>query len=143
MLSVATKILCLSVLKVSVSMTSELKVHSISRLHANKFDREFYATGYTYPLPAQHGVPGWQRIVMMKYFLDDNGNYEEEAIWAYEGVVLPGGQLIVGRWWAPDDNVSQEKVYSGPFIFWNIDPSVPPDERGPEFTTGFDMSNAL
>ena len=124
-------------------MTSESKSSLVSRTYAYEFNREFYATGYTYPLPSQHGVPGWQRIVMMKYFLDDNGNYEEEALWAYEGVVLPGGQLIVGRWWAPDDNVPQEKIYSGPFVFWNIDSSVPREERGPHFTTGFDMSHSL
>ena len=126
-------------------MMSKLKVHSVlSRLCVYKFDREFYATGYTYPLPPQHNVPGWQRIVMMKYFLDDgdDGNYDEDALWAYEGVILPGGQLIVGRWWAPEDDVSQNDIYCGPFIFWNIDSSVPREERGPDSTTGFDMSNA-
>lgn len=122
-------------------MMSELKVHYFTSCTLTKFDREFYATGYTYPLPPQLGVPGWQRIIMMKYFLDENGNYEEGALWAYEGVMLPGEQLIVGRWWAPDDNVPQDKVYSGPFIFWNVDCNVPPAERGPDFTTGFDMPN--
>lgn len=124
-------------------MMSMSNVHSLHGHMLTSFDREFYATGYTYPLPKQLGVPGWQRIVMMKYFLDDDGSYEDEALWAYEGVVLPGGQLIVGRWWAPDDNVPQEKLYSGPFIFWNIDSSVPREERGPEFATGFDMPNAF
>lgn len=59
-----------------------------------------------------------------------------EGLWAYEGVVLPGGNLIVGRWWSPgtgdglgleapgnhaqgdDDNGG---VYGGPFLWWCID----------------------
>lgn len=24
-----------------------------------------------------------------------------ESLWAYEGIVLPGGNVIVGRWWSP------------------------------------------
>ncbi len=40
--------------------------------------------------------------------------------WAYEGVVLPGGKIILGRWWSPmgDD---QERICMGPFIFWEVD----------------------
>lgn len=63
---------------------------------------------------------------------------EANDLWAYEGVVLPGGQVVVGRWWRPDEaaplqGVSGERppegearegseaVYSGPFVFWCVD----------------------
>ena len=36
----------------------------------------------------------------MRYHVDNPlTNY-----WAYEGVVLPGNQIIIGRWWYPDPN---------------------------------------
>lgn len=63
---------------------------------------------------------------MMKYYVEDGHDTTDPAaalpdsIWAYEGVVLPGGKIILGRWWHPlhgDD----EEMYSGPFILWNVD----------------------
>lgn len=59
-------------------------------------------------------------MTMMKYFLTDHQSFDENALWAYEGVVLPGGQIIVGRWWSPE-HVPVENMYSGPFILWNTD----------------------
>lgn len=40
--------------------------------------------------------------------------------WCYEGVALPGGKIILGRWWSPmqDDT---EMICMGPFIFWEVD----------------------
>ncbi|KAF1814324.1 hypothetical protein P152DRAFT_267811 [Eremomyces bilateralis CBS 781.70] len=61
-------------------------------------DEDFFSQGFLNPLPSQNGVPGFQRITMMKYFED--GNPFEDALWAYEGVVLPGSKIIVGRWWS-------------------------------------------
>jgi len=47
----------------------------------------------------------------MRYHVD----YPTTNIWAYEGVVLPGNQIIVGRWWYPDPNevgiVSAQRQY--------------------------------
>lgn len=83
-------------------------------------------------------------MTMMKFFFDSQGRPDEEALWAYEGVVLPGGQIMVGRWWSPDDTALTSKnvrasrmfereswltllalqMYSGPFVFWNVDRSV-------------------
>lgn len=58
---------------------------------------------------------------MMKYAFDEDGFYKENSLWAYEGCVLPGGQVILGRWWAPsDDPANDGSAYSGPFIFWCI-----------------------
>lgn len=82
---------------------------------------EFLATGWLSPLPPQQGIPGWLRMTMMKYFTDDNtGAMDMDALWAYEGVVLPGGQIILGRWWSPN-NGPQGEAYSGPFILWCVD----------------------
>lgn len=82
---------------------------------------DFCASGWLNPLPAQHGIPGWQRMTMMKYFIDDvTGAIDHEALWAYEGVLLPGGQIMLGRWWCPSDGYGEE-MYSGPFILWCVD----------------------
>jgi hypothetical protein len=77
---------------------------------------EFFASGWLNPLPPQHGIPGWQRVTFMKHFLDDYDQVDEDDLWAYEGVALPGGRMILGRWWAatvePDFNVSLNSILS-------------------------------
>ncbi|KIW06983.1 hypothetical protein, variant [Verruconis gallopava] len=84
-------------------------------------DENFWGSGFINMLPTQMGIPGFKRIVMMKYFPDSNNQIDMSALWAYEGVVLPGDQIIVGRWWSPNTPIDRSKVYSGPFIFWNTD----------------------
>lgn len=59
----------------------------------------FYASGWLNPLAPQGGIPGWQRITLMKHFDVDLEQAHLDDLWAYEGVVLPGGRLIFGRWW--------------------------------------------
>jgi hypothetical protein len=44
----------------------------------------------------------------------------DESCWAYEGVVLPGGMIMVGRWWSPADD-TVDRLGTGPFIFWNVE----------------------
>ena len=80
---------------------------------------EFLASGWLNALPPQNEIPGWQRMTMMKYFADDDdpAGIDVSALWAYEGVVLPGGQIMLGRWWSPGD----DEMYSGPFILWCVD----------------------
>jgi hypothetical protein len=51
-------------------------------------------------------------MTMMKYYIDDGGEIDMEALWAYEGVVLPGGRIILGRWWSPDDGENNDEVSS-------------------------------
>ncbi|KAI9722263.1 MAG: hypothetical protein M1812_001735 [Candelaria pacifica] len=80
-----------------------------------------YGSGYIQDLPPFQGIPGWQRFTMMKYSLDEDGFWLENSLWAYEGCVLPGGQIILGRWWAPHADPAQDgDAYSGPFIFWCV-----------------------
>lgn len=58
----------------------------------------------------------------------------DSETWAYEGVVLPGGQIMVGRWWSPGEtrfdplNVPNghelswhDRLVTGPWIFWCVD----------------------
>ncbi|OJD37688.1 uncharacterized protein BKCO1_60004 [Diplodia corticola] len=84
-------------------------------------DEDFDAAGWLNELPNQHGISGWKRMTMMKYFEDGNGGWDSNALWAYEGVVLPGGRIMLGRWWSPESPVPNREVYTGPFIFWNTD----------------------
>ena len=85
---------------------------------------KFQASGWFNPLPPQHGIPGWHRMTMMKYYIDESsGQPDLDSLWAYEGVVLPGGMVMLGRWWSPTFDDGPE--YSGPFIFWNVDASMP------------------
>lgn len=117
------------------------------------YEEKFYAAGWLNPLPSQHGIPGWMRFTMMKFFVngedwpDENETAEPfsmkrlsgdpylfmdtDALWAYEGVMLPGGEVVVGRWWSPrredgrdDEDENDDDVYSGPFIFWCVDEKV-------------------
>ncbi|KAI4722389.1 hypothetical protein E4T48_01339 [Aureobasidium sp. EXF-10727] len=81
----------------------------------------FLASGYFNPLPPQHGIPGWHRMTMMKYWKDEQGDIDFSSLWAYEGVLLPGGMVMLGRWWHPSGGQDE---YSGPFIFWNVDASM-------------------
>jgi hypothetical protein len=66
---------------------------------------DFNAIGWLNPLPDQQGIPGWQRITFMKHFMNDFDQVEQDNLWAYEGVVLPGGRIILGRWWYASENV--------------------------------------
>lgn len=114
----------------------------------------YICSGIIHALPPQHGIPGWQRITMMKMFgLNSSGITSsqqainpfasssssnnthglsggfstnvipaliDESCWAYEGVVLPGGMIMLGRWWSPADE-TVDRLGTGPFIFWNVD----------------------
>lgn len=132
--------------------------------------------GILHPLLPQQGIPGWQRLSMMKYTApqpttpsqttssspsspqstmppssspstaspastssslpslsqgtqnvtfgppeDEPDLHVDGETWAYEGIVLPGGAIILGRWWSPLDD--EDRRSTGPFIFWNV-----PDE---------------
>ncbi|PVH93955.1 hypothetical protein DM02DRAFT_207624 [Periconia macrospinosa] len=84
-------------------------------------DDHFFATGWLNPLPPQSGIPGWQRVTFMKHFETDATQFSHDNLWAYEGVVLPGGKFIVGRWWYASDEVDMKNDYNGPFILWAVD----------------------
>lgn len=66
---------------------------------------DFHAIGWLNALPDQCGIPGWQRITFMKHFAEDLDEVDSDNLWAYEGVVLPGARVIVGRWWFASETV--------------------------------------
>ncbi|KZM28198.1 hypothetical protein ST47_g682 [Ascochyta rabiei] len=83
---------------------------------------DFRAIGWLNALPDQCGIPGWQRITFMKHFAEDLDDVDSDNLWAYEGVVLPGGRIIVGRWWFASETVDFNRDYNGPFILWAAEP---------------------
>ncbi|KAI9722760.1 MAG: hypothetical protein M1828_004456 [Chrysothrix sp. TS-e1954] len=143
-------------------------------------EQKFITAGWLTPLPSQDGFPGFQRFTMIKVFAvhrdndDDSvnavkdlcepaclwvgvdsewpGAIDSDGAWVYEGVVLPGAEVIVGRWWrgepdnagagvalsdqgfrdgavrGPELNLRESErrnarsLYSGPFMFWCVDP---------------------
>ena len=50
---------------------------------------------------------------------DDDDMQVTENTWCYEGIVLPGGHMILGRWWSPVDD--DEQRATGPFVYWCVD----------------------
>jgi hypothetical protein len=87
----------------------------------------YHFNGRVHAMPAQQGIPGFQRVTMMKYLPDEEGNYGfgHTSGWAYEGCVLPGNEIMLGRWWRVEpDPAQQEPAYSGPFIFWRVEGSA-------------------
>lgn len=94
-------------------------------------DRPFRCSGILHAMPKVTGIPDWQRITFMKYFFSVKpvsptdpfyppfyDIHEDSPHWAYEGVVLPGGHIMFGRWWNAMEPL-EESECTGPFIFWN------------------------
>lgn len=79
--------------------------------------------GRIHAIPPQVDLPGFQRISFIKFY-HKNGEFDPNSMWGYEGCVLPGNRIIIGRWWwINDTNVTADDIYSGPFIFWNVNHS--------------------
>jgi hypothetical protein len=84
-------------------------------------DAHFY--GRMHAIPPQAGIPGFQRVTFLMFY-PYSGEYDSSSTWAYEGCVLPGNRVIVGRWWwIRNNNIEDDDIPSGPFIFWNVDES--------------------
>ncbi|KAL8771203.1 MAG: hypothetical protein Q9209_003374 [Squamulea sp. 1 TL-2023] len=88
--------------------------------------------GIVHSLPLQCGVPGWQRFSMVSYETPPSGNAEKGFLDAnehhlcpfmrYEGVMLPGNSIIIGRYslgneYRNDDDPGQF-LQRGTFIYW-------------------------
>ena len=55
--------------------------------------------GWLTELPRQYDIPGWQRMTLLMYRYDATGvNLIRDSMWSYDGIALPGGQIIIGRW---------------------------------------------
>jgi len=82
--------------------------------------REFFLCGVLTPLPKQLGIPGWKRIKFVRRNEIPPSPTALWDLWSYEGVVLPGGRIILGRWWyAVYGGLVDEQT--GPFMFWAVD----------------------
>jgi hypothetical protein len=101
------------------NMPRSIEVHDF-------YGSELIGKGWLTSLPPQEDVPGWQRITFMQHIKNKAGT-TTDWICAYEGVVLPGGQIILGRWNVPGD-MDEE---SGPFIMWSQD-AIRTDDVLPE-----------
>jgi hypothetical protein len=64
---------------------------------------------------------------MMKFYTRmENGQevYDPNQVWAFEGCVLPGARIVVGRWWDSLSDPNASTTLSGPFLWWNVDRSA-------------------
>lgn len=81
---------------------------------------KFTARGWLTALPLQSGIPGFMRITFVRHI--DNEDLDADAssdhnLYGYEGIVTPGGRMILGRWWL----IGDPHETNGPFIFWAVD----------------------
>ncbi|KAJ5426642.1 hypothetical protein N7465_001712 [Penicillium sp. CMV-2018d] len=83
--------------------------------------------GFTEEIAAPHGgFAGWMRICFILAEGDEDDEDDEEKtpsllmeiegwIHGYEGVIIPGGRMMLGRW------LDMKATYArGPFIFWDV-----------------------
>ncbi len=85
--------------------------------------KEGHFYGRIHSMIPQQGIHGFQRVTMMKFYTTvTNGShsYDPNQVWAYEGCVLPGGTVIVGRWWDLHGDPEDIDCLSGPFLWWNV-----------------------
>ncbi|KAL8727925.1 MAG: hypothetical protein Q9181_005526 [Wetmoreana brouardii] len=107
----------------------------------NAGDQSLNFAGIVHPLPPQFGIPGWQRFSMVSFVTPatgsiDKGYLDAEELhlhvqWRYEGVILPGRNVILGRYHIGDryrnwDDPDQLNL-RGPFIYWNVPDQKPED----------------
>jgi len=101
--------------------------------------------GRLHALPPQQDILGFQRISFVKFCYELQGDfqhYDPFQIWGYEGCVLPGGRVIIGRWTdlsGQDDDNIQDPIdqFCGPFIYWNIEESSVEPPIGPQEALSF------
>ncbi|KAL9614851.1 MAG: hypothetical protein Q9167_000684 [Letrouitia subvulpina] len=108
--------------------------------HGRKFQQFFGAvqdncmktcvqTSIVHRLSPIHGIPGWKRITIVRLNIGANQGSiaegvdlksvgDEDIEYIMQGVVLPGGKIILGRWWDLTD--LKNAVSSGPFMLWNV-----------------------
>jgi len=135
---------------------TDRKLRSRSKASFHKYSiKSFFGTskdakpghfyGRIHALPPQQGIPGFQRVSFVKFCYElqaDFQQYDPSEIWGYEGCVLPGGRVIVGRWMDLSDQDSdniQDPIdrFSGPFIYWNIDESCAEPPISPQEALNF------
>ncbi|KAK9326123.1 hypothetical protein V1517DRAFT_311847 [Lipomyces orientalis] len=83
----------------------------------DRFDYITYAT--LTPFDQCYGLPGFARFGMRKEYVrsEYSAEDEDEVVWEYNGVYIPGPKIILGRWRDGTD-VSQTNAVEGPFMFF-------------------------
>ncbi|KAL8818912.1 MAG: hypothetical protein Q9223_002552 [Gallowayella weberi] len=107
------------------------EVHFFGLGETNVHEPPLNVAGIVHPLPVQCGIPGWQRFTMVAYETPPTGSAakgyldaQEADLCAYlrfEGVVLPGGSIIIGRYSLGDeyrDDGHEQFLQRGSFIYW-------------------------
>jgi hypothetical protein len=99
------------------SSSSEISSAPPKVFGGSHYDDTTYYTavmGRVTDITPQLEIPGWKRFTMVEKYFQEN---EPGLVLAhYEGCMLPGNQMILGRWWSgPPSNPSE----CGPFIYWN------------------------
>lgn len=90
--------------------------------------------GRNHAISNQGSFHGWQHISMILCFSDDRGAFDDDDVWVYEGIALPGNRIMMGRWsQATTEHPLPDDYQCGPFLLWNVDEStVEPDFRPEE-----------
>jgi hypothetical protein len=104
----------------------------------------YHFNGRIHAMPPQQGIPGFQRVTMMKTLPDEDGIHGlgHTSYWAYEGCVLPGNEIMIGRWWRLEsDPTDQEPTYSGPFIFWGVEGTA--EDKVKDVTTALKFMESI
>jgi hypothetical protein len=95
--------------------------------------KEGHVFGRNHAMSNQGNFHGWQHISMVVCFSDDQGAFDDDDIWVYEGIALPGNRIMLGRWSQPTiDQVLPDDYQCGPFILWNVDKSTAEPAIGSE-----------
>ncbi|KAL8799368.1 MAG: hypothetical protein Q9182_005940 [Xanthomendoza sp. 2 TL-2023] len=119
---------------------STMKAGKIPEIHffglgeTNVRDPPLNVAGIVHPLPLQCGIAGWQRFSMVVYetpttgstdagYLDATKEGDLCAYLRFEGVVLPGGSIVVGRYSMGGeyrDGGDEQFLQRGAFVYWVV-----------------------
>lgn len=99
----------------------------------------YHVRGFFEVIPEPQGqIPGWIRICFLSYlkygddaYYDGTTAYDDEedgalylddgleSVYGFEGVVLPGGKIVLGQYWdMANEEEDEEKCERGPSIYW-------------------------
>lgn len=109
------------------SKTKEVKKPQVKQFWGTCRGKSGHFFGRLHAMTPQRGIHGFQRLTMIKFYTkmeDDEEVYDPNQVWAFEGCVLPGARIVVGRWWESLSDPNDIETLSGPFLWWNVDRSA-------------------
>jgi hypothetical protein len=105
----------------------EIKTPQVKQFWGTCRGKSGHFFGRIHAMTPQQDIHGFQRLTMIKcYTKMENGQeeYDPNQVWAFEGCVLPGARIVVGRWWDSLSDPNVVTTLSGPFLWWNVDRSA-------------------